>query len=132
MGSSVVLAVAFISATCLPAQAAGRDGGWEGITSQDHPVVMTVRDAQVMFFRIVVEYPDCGSWERIRARHLGVAIRDDGSFRVHMSRTTGKRDTLTILGTFTAPKRVSGTFKAVNVSACDGERVRGTWKAAKR
>lgn len=132
-GSRLILGISLLAlwTTALPAVAADRAGVWEGITRQDRPLTMTIAHRRLQYLQIAIEFPECRALERVRARRQPLRIRDDGWFRLHLHGVVGRRDTLTIHGTFTARRRASGWFRADNYSTCRGERTHGTWEAVK-
>lgn len=125
-----VAALVLVMITPPAAAVASRDGRWVGTNSQGEPFKFTVRHEKIV--TLLTHLNICGTHFSERGSGLSIPIRADGTFRAKLVSTEDQHDTLTIIGEFTAPRRASGTVRAVKEGGdCDAA-VKATWKVTKQ
>ncbi len=135
IGGPLVSLVLLASFSLAPAASAvaSRDGRWEGTNALAEPFRFNVNNEQVVFVytHVRINGSACSIHVTWRAR-VTVHIRDDGTFRAKFVSTMHHDNTLTVAGRFTAPRRASGTLRAVEgEGSCQGS-VQTTWKVTKQ
>ncbi len=129
--ASVPLTLALLLGTALPALGVSREGTWKGATSQDRPMRLEVNAGErIDFVRTTIDYDNADCADTVTWQFgLSTRIREDSTFRLLLVDPQDDRDTVTIVGEFTAARRARGTFRShlEGPGPCDfGER--GTWR----
>jgi hypothetical protein len=135
IGGPLVALLLLASFAIAPAASAvaSRNGRWEGTNAQSEPFRFNVNNEQVVFVytHVKIQGSACTVHVTWRARAT-VTIRDDGTFRAKFVSMLHHDNTLTVAGKFTAPRRASGTLRAVEgEGSCQGS-VNTTWNVTKQ
>ena len=127
-----VFALALAIVVTPAAAVASRDGRWVGSNSQDEPFKLTVRHEEIVEFLTHLNFSRCDMQESEQGKGLSIPIRADGTFRAKLVGTKDPKDTLTIAGEFTAPRRASGTVRVALRGGDCNDTVKATWKVTKQ